>query len=105
MSTVVSDLSPYYLAKARENIKYWKSQRVAPAVDLGGPDGAGVEYFQCPAEQIPAADNSFDVVSFIMQLIWSQQLPTSAVVHAADGSYGPAMLCFLPPCSLQIGHG
>lgn len=40
MSTICADLSPFYLARARDNVAYWKSQR-APALDLGGMDGTG----------------------------------------------------------------
>lgn len=40
MSTVASDLSPFYLSKARDNVKYWKSMR-APSLDLGGTDKTG----------------------------------------------------------------
>lgn len=40
LSTIASDLSPFYLAKARDNINYWKSQRAAQ-LQLGGPDGTG----------------------------------------------------------------
>lgn len=40
MSTIASDLSPFYLSKARDNVKYWKSMR-APSLDLGGTDKTG----------------------------------------------------------------
>jgi hypothetical protein len=40
MSTICADLSPFYLARARSNMAYWKRQR-APALDLGGMDGTG----------------------------------------------------------------
>ena len=35
MSSVASDLSPYYLAKARDNVRYWKQQRAGEQL-LGG---------------------------------------------------------------------
>jgi hypothetical protein len=41
MSTIAADLSPFYLARARANMAYWKRQR-APALELGGMDGTGV---------------------------------------------------------------
>jgi hypothetical protein len=44
MSTIAADLSPFYLARARTNVAYWKRQR-APALELGGMDGTGV--WQC----------------------------------------------------------
>jgi hypothetical protein len=40
MSTICADLSPFYLARARSNMAYWKRQR-APALNLGGMDGTG----------------------------------------------------------------
>lgn len=40
MSTIASDLSPFYLTKARDNVKYWKSRRAA-SLDLGGTDKTG----------------------------------------------------------------
>jgi hypothetical protein len=40
MPTVASDLSPYYLAKARDNALYWKSQRAADK-QLGGYQDTG----------------------------------------------------------------
>lgn len=40
LNTIANDLSPFYLAKARENINYWKSQQ-APGANLGGADGTG----------------------------------------------------------------
>lgn len=40
LNTIASDLSTFYLAKARDNIRYWKSQRAAQ-LDLGGPEGTG----------------------------------------------------------------
>lgn len=40
LNTIASDLSPFYLAKARDNIRYWKSQRAAQ-LDLAGSEGTG----------------------------------------------------------------
>lgn len=40
MDTICADLSPFYLARARSNVRYWKSQK-APSLELGGADGAG----------------------------------------------------------------
>jgi hypothetical protein len=60
--TVASDLSPFYLAKARDNILDWKAKR-RPSADLGaGPGRAGTTFMQCAAESIPAPDETFDVV-------------------------------------------
>jgi len=62
--TVASDLSPFYLSQARDNVTYWKRQR-APNADLGaGPERSGTTFMQCAAEAIPAEDESLDVVSW-----------------------------------------
>lgn len=62
MKTICSDLSPFYLAKARENLKYWKSMR-QPSKSLGGPDGTGVTMLQSSAESLNAvADESQHIV-------------------------------------------
>lgn len=62
MPSVCSDLSPFYLAKARSNMDYWRRMRVPQGTDLGGVDGTGVEFWQAEAEALPAPDESFDVV-------------------------------------------
>lgn len=61
LNLTVSDLSPFYLAEARNNIKYWKKQR-APDAQLGGPDGTGVTFLQTAAEKLDVPDASQDVV-------------------------------------------
>jgi ubiquinone/menaquinone biosynthesis C-methylase UbiE len=61
--TVASDLSPFYLERARRNLEYWKRAR-APNDNLGpGPANAGTEFAQAAAEALPYEDGSFDVVS------------------------------------------
>lgn len=62
MRTVASDLSPFYLSDARSNMAYWQRQRAA-GQQLGGTDGSGTDFMQCAAENVPAPDGSFDVVS------------------------------------------
>lgn len=57
----VSDLSPFYLAAARDNLRYWKSMR-APNADLGGVDGTGATFVQAAAEALGAPDASYDLV-------------------------------------------
>lgn len=64
MPTVCSDLSPFYLARARENVAYWKRMRQADA-RLGDVDDAGVRYVQCAAEAIAAPDASFDILAVV----------------------------------------
>ncbi|WIA35683.1 hypothetical protein OEZ86_004089 [Tetradesmus obliquus] len=61
MQTIAADLSPFYLARARANVAYWKGQR-APALDLGGMDGTGTEFMQCAVENVPLPDGSLDAV-------------------------------------------
>ncbi|GLC55740.1 hypothetical protein PLESTB_001020600 [Pleodorina starrii] len=62
LPTVVSDLSPFYLARARSNMRYWAEMRQSGR-QLGGVDGAGVQqYLQTAAERINAQDDSFDIV-------------------------------------------
>ena len=41
----MSDLSPFYLSRARDNLKYWKKMR-QPGSYLGGSDDNGVEFLQ-----------------------------------------------------------
>jgi hypothetical protein len=40
MRTIASDLSPFYLARARDNVAYWKGQR-ASGLQLGRTDDTG----------------------------------------------------------------
>lgn len=61
LQLTVSDLSPFYLAEARENMRYWKRMR-APDAQLGGVDGAGVTFLQTAAEKLDVPDNSQDIV-------------------------------------------
>eukprot|EP00198_Chlamydomonas_reinhardtii_P006152 XP_001695488.1 menaquinone biosynthesis methyltransferase UbiE/COQ5 [Chlamydomonas reinhardtii] len=61
MRTVCSDLSPFYLARARNNMRYWRRLR-ARGRFLGGVDETGTEFLQTAAEDIAAPDDSFDIV-------------------------------------------
>ncbi|GIL58513.1 hypothetical protein Vafri_13460 [Volvox africanus] len=62
MPSVVSDLSPFYLARARNNLSYWRALR-QPGRRLGGVDDTGVTRFlQTAAEQIDAPDQEYDLV-------------------------------------------
>lgn len=61
MRATALDLSPFYLEKARSNLKEWRDQR-QPGLRMGGVDDVGVEYVQAAAEQCPLEDESVDVV-------------------------------------------
>ena len=62
LDLTVSDLSPFYLAAARDNIKYWKRLRDADAV-MPGVDGNGTTFLQAAAESLSTIDDaSFDIV-------------------------------------------
>jgi ubiquinone/menaquinone biosynthesis C-methylase UbiE len=57
------DLSPFYLQEARNNMDYWRSRRGGPRPEdtVASQD----RFLHAPAENIPAPDASFDVVSTI----------------------------------------
>ncbi|GAB4819943.1 hypothetical protein N2152v2_006989 [Parachlorella kessleri] len=61
MDLTLLDLSPFYLAEARNNMAYWKRKRAADKF-LGGVDGNGTTFMQGAAESIAAPDASYDVV-------------------------------------------
>ncbi|KAG2484732.1 hypothetical protein HYH03_016479 [Edaphochlamys debaryana] len=79
LPSVVSDLSPFYLAKARDNLAYWARTRQAGR-DLGGVDGCGAEFLQAPAEALAAPDESFDIV---LNVYLMHELPQEARAAAA----------------------
>ena len=57
MDVTCMEASPFYLAKARDNMKYWRRLR-APDSQKGDVD----TFIQGLAEDIPALDDTFDVV-------------------------------------------
>lgn len=61
LDLTLSDLSPFYLAEARSNMRYWKAQR-AGQLALPGVDRNGTAFLQTAAEGIAAPDGSFDLV-------------------------------------------
>jgi len=56
MDLTLSDLSPFYLAEARSNMRYWKSKRAANLSDFGGPDGNMAAFYQTAAEGLDFPD-------------------------------------------------
>lgn len=58
MEMTCLDLSPFYLAKARENLKYWRSKRAPGSIDTD-------TFIQAAAENMPAEDNTYDVVTCV----------------------------------------
>ncbi|KAI8105187.1 hypothetical protein M9435_000357 [Picochlorum sp. BPE23] len=61
LDLTVTDLSPFYLQEARNNLKYWKRKR-SPLLSLSGVDGNGVSFIQTPAEDLDIPSESMDVV-------------------------------------------
>jgi len=55
LSTVCSDLSPFYLAEARRNYQYWEQFR-------GTNEAGPTQFVQANAEDLPYKDASFDCV-------------------------------------------
>ena len=72
MDTTCSDLSPYYLAEARENVEYFAEfdAQVNPGRRL-----APTSFVQCAAEQLPFADASFDV---LLNIYMFHEMPIDA---------------------------
>eukprot|EP00879_Flechtneria_rotunda_P014865 GHRR01015532.1.p1 GENE.GHRR01015532.1~~GHRR01015532.1.p1 ORF type:complete len:444 (+),score=155.17 GHRR01015532.1:980-2311(+) len=101
LRTIASDLSPFYLARARDNVNYWKRQRAAE-LDLGGKDNTGTEYMQCAMESMPLADASVDAVICVYAF---HEMPEEARVAAATEFYRvlkPGGLAVLTD-SVQLG--
>ena len=59
MATTCSDLSPYYLAEARENVEYFSEFN---ALVNPGRSLSPTSFVPCAAEKLPFADASFDVL-------------------------------------------
>jgi ubiquinone/menaquinone biosynthesis C-methylase UbiE len=99
MRTTCSDLSPYYLAEARENVEYFSefNGRVSPGRPL-----ARTAFVQAAAEALPFPDGSFDV---LMNVYLFHELPRAAQAAAAAEFarvLRPGGLCVLND-SLQAG--
>jgi ubiquinone/menaquinone biosynthesis C-methylase UbiE len=66
--TTYSDLSPFYLEKAKKNDEYWISQRGEDAMKEATGKATKPEsatFVQANAETLPFEDNSFDVVTCV----------------------------------------
>ena len=77
MATTCSELSPYYLAEARENIEYFAEfdAKAHPGRQL-----ARTTFVQAAAEALPFPDASFDV---LMNVYLFHELPAAARAAAA----------------------
>ena len=99
MATTCSELSPYYLAEARENIEYFAEfdAKAHPGRQL-----ARTTFVQAAAEALPFPDASFDV---LMNVYLFHELPATARAAAA-AEFGrvtrPGGLCVIND-SLQRG--
>ena len=90
MPLTVSDLSPFYLSAARDNLRYWKRMR-APDADLGGVDGTGATFLQAAAESLGTGDESFDLVYCVYLF---HELPADVRAAAAK----EMARCVVPQC-------
>lgn len=94
---LLSDLSPFYLQKARENMRYWES-----TAEHGRKSQGKVRYVQARAEKLPVGDGEADVV-FAVYLF--HELPPRtrrAVVEEAARLLRPGGL-FIVTDSVQLG--
>ena len=73
------DLSPFYLQKASDNMDYWRQRRGGsnPADSVAHKD----KFLQAPAEEIPVADASYDIVSpaFIVLKLYSPAVTPQSI--------------------------
>jgi ubiquinone/menaquinone biosynthesis C-methylase UbiE len=80
--STVSDLSPFYLERARENMRAWRRIRGGGGGGGGGgDDDDSVDYVLCKAEDVPRPDASFDVVTCTYLF---HELPEEARVACAE---------------------
>ncbi len=101
MRTTCSDLSPYYLAEARENVEYFDEYNAL--VHPGGSRPlARTAFVQAAAEALPFGDAAFDV---LMNVYLFHELPAEARAAAArefSRVVAPGGLCVVND-SLQRG--
>lgn len=78
------DLSPFYLAKARDNIRYWQDYRGSTAMKLAtGRERRAPEttqFVHANAEKLPFPDNYFDAVTTVYLF---HEIPHEARVNVA----------------------
>lgn len=108
-ASTVSDLSPFYLERARENMRAWSRIRGRGGGARGGSgsdaDGRGAddaEFLMCAAESVPKPDASYDVIACVYLF---HELPEEARVACAKEWYRllrPGGLVVLTD-SVQIG--
>jgi ubiquinone/menaquinone biosynthesis C-methylase UbiE len=75
-NVTMSDLSPYYLEKARENDAYWRSFRKENKKEAADT----TTFVQANAEELPFASNSFDAILCVYLF---HELPADARKRAA----------------------
>jgi ubiquinone/menaquinone biosynthesis C-methylase UbiE len=81
----ISDLSPFYLEKARENDKYWRDYRGEKALQERTPGIKNekpkpAKFVQANAEELPFPDETFDAVTCVYLF---HELPLEARENAA----------------------
>lgn len=78
-----SDLSPYYLEKAKRNDEYWRSYRGEDSMEESSgrkTKPASAKFVQAKAESLPFDDNSFDAVACVYLF---HEMPKEARAQAA----------------------
>lgn len=74
METICSDLSPFYLAKARENVQLWRQQ----ATNNTAP--SNTQFLQTPVENLSMDDESVDI---LLSIYLFHELPETIRARAA----------------------
>lgn len=91
----VSDLSPFYLQKALENMNYWEKSRNKGAT-------GSVQFLQAAAEDLPVEDGSIDVVFSVYLFHELPPLARRAVIDEAARVLKPGGM-FVITDSIQLG--
>jgi ubiquinone/menaquinone biosynthesis C-methylase UbiE len=82
--STVSDLSPFYLERARENMASWRRIRGRGVSGSSSADNDDVDFLLCQAENVPRPDASYDVVTCTYLF---HELPEEARVACAKEWY------------------